>query len=64
MFVGQEQDLDVSTAAKVGAFVCNLYPILKSKERTTDELRQLKNKIFCNIHCYISTENETKNNSR
>ena len=37
--VGQEQELDVRTAAKVGAFVCDLYPTLKSKERTTDELR-------------------------
>lgn len=37
--VGQEQELDVRTAAKVEAFVCNLYPTSKSKERTTDELR-------------------------
>ena len=37
--VGQEQDLDVRTAAKVEAFVCDLYPTSKSKERTTDELK-------------------------
>ena len=38
-FVGQEQDLDVSKAGKVEAFVCDLYPTSKSKKRTTDELR-------------------------
>ena len=37
--VGQEQELDVRTAAKVEAFVCDLYPTLKSKKCTTDELR-------------------------
>ena len=36
--MGQEQDLDVSTAAKVEAFVGDLYPTSKSKERTTDEI--------------------------
>ena len=37
--VGEEQELDVRTAAKAEVFVCDLYPTSKSKERTTDELR-------------------------
>ena len=37
--VSQEKELDVRTAAKVEAFVCDLYPTSKIKERTTDELR-------------------------
>ena len=37
--VGQQRELDVRTAEKIEAYVCDLYPTSKSKERTTVELR-------------------------
>ena len=37
--VGQQQELYEGTAAKVEAYVCDLYPTLKIKEGTADELR-------------------------
>ena len=39
LLVDQQQELDKRTAAKVEAYICNLYPTSKIMEGTADELR-------------------------